>query len=197
VSFAYYQDNPTRQENNTVTLTPSQKLVVQRNALNELGLAFSNYSVRVGEGHQGTNTVFVAGEFPQPQNGVAPCGETNSLSYRVSFVYYLINMEQAQWALNLQVAQPTQDILQAIGEGIGNNAAHEIGHQLTTGFTPAGEVVGGMGMDDASQNTYNGASCNGATNPWVFTGVGTDGQTPIHWGTNADQSLTNILGKKN
>ena len=76
VSFTYYQDNPTRQENNAVTLTPSQKLVIQRNALNALGLAFSNYSVRVGEGHQGTNTVFVAGEYPQPQNGVVPCADT-------------------------------------------------------------------------------------------------------------------------
>ena len=118
-------------------------------------------------------------------------------SYKLSRAYYLVNMEQAQWALNLQTAQPTQDLLQAIGEGVGNNAAHEIGHQLTTGFSASGEVVGGMGLDDGSVNTYNGANCAGGSAPWVFTGVGTDGQTPIHWGTNADQSLTNILGKKN
>ena len=52
-----------------------------------------------------------------------------------------------------------------------------------------------MGLHDASVDTYNGGSCRGIDNPWVFTGVGTDGQTPIHWGTDADVSLTNIFGK--
>ena len=51
-------------------------------------------------------------------------------------------------------------------------------------------------MHDSSVDTYNGGSCNGDTNPWVFTGVGTDGVTPIHWGADADQSLTNIFGKR-
>jgi hypothetical protein len=85
-------------------------------------------------------------------------------------------------------------MLQELGEAIGNNAAHEIAHQLVNRWSASGKVIGGMGLHDGSVDTYNGASCN---DPSVFTGVSTDGKTPIHWGSDADASLTNILGKKN
>jgi hypothetical protein len=48
-------------------------------------------------------------------------------------------------------------------------------------------------MDDGVADTYNGGSC---ADPAVFTGVGADGLTPIHWTTNADQSWTNIFGRR-
>ncbi|MGC2552667.1 MAG: hypothetical protein WA437_20565 [Candidatus Sulfotelmatobacter sp.] len=102
-------------------------------------------------------------------------------------------MQQAQWALKLQSKIPTQSVLQAIGEGIGNNSAHEIAHQLTNAFSSSGKVIGGMGLDDNSVDTYNGGQCDGEAAPWVFTSV--NGQQPISWGSAAVQSLTNILGK--
>lgn len=86
-----------------------------------------------------------------------------------------MNMEQAQWALQLVLKTP-QDVqnalgnialMNAIGTGIGNNAAHEIGHQFF-GAT-------GAGMDDGSKNTYNGQGCSGQTAPWVY-GIG-----PVSW----------------
>ena len=57
-------------------------------------------------------------------------------------------MEQAQWALpivlntsqDVQNALGRADLMKAIGAGIGNNAAHEIGHQF---------FLTGYGMDDA------------------------------------------------
>jgi len=85
------------------------------------------------------------------------------------------------------------ELLLAIGEGIGNNAAHEIAHQLATAYRTSEKLISGMGLDDSSIDTYNGAECLGDKAPWVYTGIGTDG-VPIHWGTSADQSLTNILG---
>ncbi len=106
-------------------------------------------------------------------------------------------MAQAQYAVNATNGSPTDTLLQAIGEGIGNNAAHEIMHQLRNRFLPSGKVVPGAWMDDDSINTYNGESCDGSKAPWVYTGVGPDGITAIHWEKdNADVTLTNILGNK-
>jgi hypothetical protein len=103
-------------------------------------------------------------------------------------------MEQAQWALNLQTSQPTEGIVESIGKAIGNNAAHEIAHQLVTVYLPTGKIIGGMGLDDNSIDTYNsGMGCTGLDTPWFYTGIGTDG-VGIHWGPSAVTSLTNIYG---
>jgi hypothetical protein len=94
-----------------------------------------------------------------------------------------MNMEQAQWALPLvlRTAQDVQSalsstaLMNAIGTGIGNNAAHEIGHQF---FGRAG-----TGMDDSSTHTYNGQGCQGDVAPWVYgTGpIGWEGVTANAW----------------
>jgi len=104
-------------------------------------------------------------------------------------------MTNAQTAVNITTATPTQaqldQLAAAIGEGIGTNAAHEIGHLLVNGFTKSNKIVNGMDMDDNSQDTYNTINCAGS---WNYTGAYNG--TPIHWSTNADQSLINIYGKK-
>jgi hypothetical protein len=84
-------------------------------------------------------------------------------------------------------------MLEDLGEAIGNNAAHEIAHQLVNRLSTSGLIVNGMGLDDGSIDTYNGGNCN---DPSVFTGVSADGQTAIHWGSAADTSLANILGRR-
>jgi hypothetical protein len=196
IDFSYYQANPAKTPP-TITLTSAQQNIVQLNALNALRAAFANYKVNTGVGHQGTNTVYVVGEYPAAQNGSIPCSDTNPFSHKESRNYYLVNMEQAQWALNLKTGQPPPSLVQATGEGLGNNAAHEIAHQLNNDTRFAFKVVGGLGLDDSSIGTYNAATCAGLDAPWVYTGVGTDGVTPIFWETNnAAQSLTNILGNK-
>src|SRR2546430_6887606 len=92
-------------------------------------------------------------------------------------------MVQAQYAVNATNGTPTDALLQAIGEGIGNNAAHEIVHQLKNRFLNTGKIVGaGLWMDDNSTDTYSCISCGGSITPRVYTGVGTDpNKTPIHW----------------
>jgi hypothetical protein len=194
VAFVYYQDNPSKDLSTQINLTTQQVNLIQQNAANAFKLAFQAYKVGVNTGRQGTNTAYVVGEFPQSVNGDVPCGDTNPFNGSLSRMYYLVNMETLQWALNLQTAQPTDRMLQELGEAIGNNAAHEIAHQLVNRWSPSGKVVGGMGLHDGSVDTFNGSGCK---DPSVFTGVSTDGKTPIHWGSNADTSLTNILGKKN
>jgi len=84
-------------------------------------------------------------------------------------------------------------LAQAIGKGIGNNAAHEVGHQLVNQFNPTGKIVSRMDMDDNSVGTYNGGSCGDTA---VFTGVSADGTTAIHWSGNADSSLLNVFGRR-
>ncbi len=124
--------------------------------------------------------------------------QKNTITTTWSRIFYPPNMAQAQHAVNITTATPTptqlETLVRAIGEGIGNNAAHEIGHQLVNFFNRfPGKIINGMDMNDNSVDTYNGGSC---ADPAVFTGVGTDGITRIHWSTNADQSLTNIFGKR-
>jgi len=67
----------------------------------------------------------------------------------------------------------------AIGAGIGNNAAHEVAHQI---------LLAHSGMDDSSTSTYNGADCNGDSAPWVY-GIGS-----IHWEEVTGNALRNALG---
>ena len=86
------------------------------------------------------------------------CGLTQPLpSITYSDVYYLRHMECAQWALPIKLITPRDvqnalgrtDLMRAIGTGIGNTAAHEIGHQF---------FGNGSGMEDSSVSTYNGAA---------------------------------------
>ena len=175
----------------TINLSSQQKNTIRLNALNALKLAFAPYKVNVGTGRQGSNTIYVVG------TSLLPCGQTENVKTTWSRIFYPPNMMQAQHAVNVTTATPTptqlETLVKAIGEGIGNNAAHEIGHQLVNAFTRAQKIVAGADMDDGSVDTYNGSSC---ADPAVFTGVGTDGLTPIHWSSNADQSWTNIFGKR-
>jgi hypothetical protein len=187
VTYYVRADDP---PHTTITLTSDQQGVIKQNAKNAFQLAFANYNVKLNTGHLGTNTAYVVG------TGDMACGGTETARISWSRVFYPSNMMQAQHAINITTSTPTPDqlkaLLQSIGEGIGNNAAHELGHQLLNRFAASEKVVGGMGMDDQTTNTYNGSAC---TDPAVFTGIGTDG-TSIHWEVNAKQSLTNILGTR-
>lgn len=142
--------------------------------------------MNVYEGRRGDHVNHVAGELPN--NG--DCADTNQFVYKWSRVYYLRHMEEAQFALypSARPATPSQPLVQAIGEGIGNDAAHEIGHQ----FSDGGQFV--ADMDDDSVDTYQSHQCLGPSAPWIYTGVGTDPQkTPIHWDNNAKASWSKFL----
>jgi len=183
----------------TVNLTDSQIQLIQLNATNAFNIAFAPYNVNLGAANlgairhprQGTNTVYIVG-----QSGAGFCGGTGTASITNSVAYYPENMTNAQYAVNAASGNPTQTLLDAIGEGLGNNAAHELGHQLVNNFLSTGKVIAGMDLGDSTPDTYNSESCSGSVAPWDYTGIGTDGKTPIHWESDADQSLVNILGRR-
>lgn len=188
VSYFIQADDP---PHTIINLTESQKRILQLNALNAFKLAFTPYRINVSSGRVGAHTVYIVG------TGDSSCGSTDGNKISWSRVFYGTNMQEAQHAVGITTSTPTADqvnrIVQAIGEGIGNNAAHEVGHQLVIEFTRFQKIVAGMDMDDNSLGTYNGGSC---TDPAVFTGLGADGHTPIHWSGNADQSLVNIFNRR-
>jgi hypothetical protein len=108
-----------------------------------------------------------------------------------SIIYYLPEMEQAQLALqngklafnaNGQLDAKSQLLVQAIGEGIGNTSAHEIGHTFSA--LP--------GMHDGTRDTYNGITCDGEHYPENFTG--SLNGTQIHWESAADTYLKKAYG---
>ena len=94
-----------------------------------------------------------------------------------SGIIYPTHTIEAQFATNDTAGTPTQTLLGAIGAGIGNNAAHEVGWRLDNRYVVSGKIVAGIDMDDNSTNTYNGIGCFGTNSPWVYTRVGTDGHT--------------------
>jgi hypothetical protein len=155
------------------TISQDQQKLIRLNALNALKLAFAPYNVTLGTGKKVTNTVYVSG-----LDRLA-CGITPPIFQTFSWVYFSSNTDQAQHAINETNGMPTPELLRAIGEGIGNNAAHEVGHQLVNRFAQSGKIVSGIDMDDTSTDTYNGGSCDGSQAPWVFTGVGANGTSII------------------
>jgi len=187
-----------------ISFTPAQQKILTDSAWTALKQAFSGYNVNVGMGGSGltpTNTAYVVGTI---STNSLNCGLTAPLKQSWSWVFYVTNMTFAQIAINIQISNPTpaqlNQLAQAIGEGIGNNAAHEIAHELVTRYLASGKIVNVMDLDDQSLDTYNEGDCGGSTSPWVYTGSGNDGvhpgQTPIHWSPNADQSLANIYGRR-
>ena len=188
VVFSILADNP---PHGTVNLTSDQIALIERNAANAFRLAFAPYSVTVdATGRQALHTAYVGGE-PSLY-----CGWTPGLTPGVSQVYYQKHVTEAQDAVGDDQGEPTTQLLGAIGEGIGNSAAHEVGHQLVNQYSFSGKIVNGMDLDDSSIGTYNGASCSGVDNPAVYTGYGSGG-TPIHWSGNANKSLINVFGERN
>jgi hypothetical protein len=181
---------------NIVALNTAQVTTIKTNALSALQTAFAPYNVQVGTRKIGSNNAYVVGNLALDSCAATEGNNISVSRISVSRVFYPNNMSDAQYAVNQTNGNPTGTLLQAIGEGIGNNAAHEIAHQLKNLFSRF-PVVNGMGMDDSSIDTYNGSGCDGSKQPWVYTGFGTDAnKTPIHWGDAADQSLMNILGRK-
>ena len=186
--FTLYPDNPRFLAGLAVDAS-SQATVMKRAALDALRKAFDKYPVDVNEGRSGTgdHRANVVDGVYFDGSSVA-CGLTPPIGLQYdSKVYYRKNMEEAQFALPIQLntAQDVQNALQnialmkAVGTAIGNNAAHEFGHQFFSA---------GAGMDDSSINTYNGQGCDGSVERWIW------GFGPIQWEGIIANAWKNALG---
>ncbi|MBS1860006.1 MAG: hypothetical protein JST11_31845, partial [Acidobacteria bacterium] len=189
-TFSLYPDNP-QYLPELIRDATTQAGVIKTAALAALKRAFDQYPVMVSEGrpNTGDNRANVIDGQNYNSDGES-CGLSNPYPpSHESSVYYLAHMEGAQWALPivLQTAQDAQaavarvDLMKAIGAGIGNTAAYEVGHQ----FFGKNKRIG---MDDSSVHTYNGQGCAGADAPWSY-GVGA-----IQWGRPTAEAWKTALG---
>jgi hypothetical protein len=176
--FYLYPADPQVLPNLQVDAT-TQAATIKSAALAALKKAFHSFPVAVSEGspNTGDHRANVLNGFEIGPGGTPVCGATDNQGVTSSRVYYQLHMENAQWALpitlrNLQDVQNALSnviLMKAIGTGIGNTAAHELGHQFFVG----------SGMEDNSTNTYNGKlGCDPAaagSGPWNY------GFGPISW----------------
>jgi len=175
--FTLYPENPMDEPNLAIDAT-SQAATIKTAALDAFKKAFNSYPVSASEGtaKSGDHRANVIDGYLMV-GGKEHCGATIEWSdVSDSDIYYRKHMEMAQFALPIALitAQDVQDalrradLMKAIGAGIGNTAAHEVGHQF---FWEK------YGMEDSSISTYNGApGCDPRTAGGHFYGFG-----PISW----------------
>jgi hypothetical protein len=175
-------------------------------ALEALKNAFSQWNVTVVEGNPDTGDHQAVVQTTSSGQG-ATCGSTNInvQQPRDSEVWYECNMEQAQVALQVVVtnaqdestALKRQDLIQAIGRGIGNNAAHEIAHQFLILCCSMDALISN---DPGAAGTYNNGEADGDPNPKIinsdpapYTGFGKSGKA-IFWEDATKTGLGKCLG---
>jgi len=176
---------------------------IKNSALAALKAAYKNWPVTVVEGTAGTGD---HGAQVQTSTSSTDCGDTDPTQATQSTVYYECVMEQAEVALQVQInnaqseatALQRQDLIQAIGSGIGNTAAHEIAHQFLLKCCSMDVKIS---ADPNAAATYNQGDSDGdpSTNvpdsdPATYTGYGKDGKTSIHWENTTEQALAKCLG---
>jgi hypothetical protein len=176
-------------------------------------------SIDVGLSGQAEHAAYVIGGLPVRNGPNYPCALSTNNWPDHSFVYYLINMEQAQVALgnssssgqNLSPSYPPtndQDIVtfrnlaRATGSGIGNIAAHEIGHQLNLPIMDCKiSTTGSPDCDNNDTQVYEYYDCKG--DPLQVIGGNPVGggqslyivDSPLKWGKTDASSLDSKLSK--
>ncbi|MGA8872804.1 MAG: SBBP repeat-containing protein, partial [Candidatus Acidiferrales bacterium] len=175
-------------------------------ALTAFKKAYKAWPVTIVEGTPGTgdHQAVVYTSIPS-----SDCGDTNLNNQAVpkdSAISWECVMEQAQIALQVNInnaqdesnALMRQDLIQAMGRGIGNTAAHEVAHQFL-GLCCSMDVF--TSADPQAAATYNNGDGDGNPDPSIpnsdpapYTGYGKDGKTAIHWEDSTDKALTACLG---
>jgi hypothetical protein len=205
-AFDFIPDDPSIRSDLKTDIT-NNATAIKTAALNALKEAFNAWSVVVVEGTPNTGDHQAVVQTNSTNQGPS-CGSTNInvVHPTDSEVWYECNMEQAQWALGIIInnaqdeanALTRQDLIRAIGRGVGNNAAHEIAHQFLIKCCSMDVLISD---DPGSAGTYNNGSADGDANPQVinsdpapYTGYGKSGK-PIFWEDATKKALGNCLGK--
>ncbi len=205
-AFDFIPDVPTYRPDLKTDIT-SNATTIKATALQALKSAYRQWPVVVVEGTPGTGDHQALVQTSPPDQGLS-CGSTNiNVVHPVdSEVWYECNMEQAQVALQVAInntqdetnALHRQDLIQAIGRGIGNTSAHEIAHQFLIKCCSMDVFTSD---DPASAGTYNNGDADGDPNPQIinsdpapYTGYGKSGK-PIFWEDSTKKALGNCLGK--
>jgi hypothetical protein len=204
-AFDFIPDKPFVRTDLRVDIT-NQAATIKAAALAALKEAFRRWNVNVVEGRPGTGDHQAVVQTTSTDQGPS-CGSTNiNVQHPTdSEVWYECNMEQAQWALSIAInntqdennALNRKDLIQAIGRGIGNNAAHEIAHQF---LILCCSMDAHIKDDPHAAGTYNNGSANGDADPDVvnsdpspYTGYWKDGKTAIKWESTTQAALDKCL----
>jgi hypothetical protein len=203
-TFDFVPDNPSMRTDLKTDIT-SNATTIKTTALKALKQAYAGWPVVVVEGTP--NTGDHQAVVQTTLTDATSCGITdpNQVPPNDSELSYECNMEEAQVALQVVInnAQDESnalnriDMIQAIGRGIGNNAAHEIAHQFLSACCSMDVKIS---ADPAAAGTYNNGDANGDPNqqvvdsdPAPYTGYGKDGKA-IHWEATTNKALTKCLG---
>jgi hypothetical protein len=200
-TFTPYNPNPLPTLTTNITSSAS---VIKAAALKALQDAYSGLptTVAVKEGaSRGDNRATVLNEVPISSD----CGDTNpnqgglTAGFHDSEVNYVVNMEQAQTALNISIANAQDEaaalqqiaLMDAIGMGIGNTAAHEIAHQF---LKKCCSMDANPSKDPDAKGAYNATGCTAAADPTPWTGYWPGPpKVYIHWEKPTLTGLTQCL----
>jgi len=205
--FSFTPDDPSYLPSLQTDIT-SDAAAIKKAALQALKKAYKQWPVTVVEGKAGTGDNWaIIQDYPPTGAPATDCGDTslNQSPPQESTVTYTCVMEQAQWALQIVInnsqdeadALAREDLIQAIGRGMGNTAAHEIAHQFL-GLCCNMDVTISTDLNAAA--TYNQGDADGDPSPNVpdsdpasYTGFGKDEKTAIHWESATQQGLARCL----
>ncbi len=166
-------------------------------ALAALRRAYFGFPVAVWEGtaNTGDNRAIVLNHQTLSDN--YECGITLDNSNHESQVDYINNMENAQDALRIVIPDAQTEaaalqnpaLIQAIGRGIGNTAAHEIAHQFLHSCcdmdadpnNPSAFNPDPSQPDLYAEGAYNAGGCNGTSDPSSWLGYWPSPRAYLHW----------------
>jgi hypothetical protein len=199
--FTFTPYDPNLLPSLTTDITSSAS-IIKAAALKALHDAYSGVPVTVVEGtHGGDNRATVLDTVPISSD----CGDTNpnqgglTAGFHDSEVNYDVNMEQAQTALNISITNAQTEaaalqqtaLMDAIGMGIGNTAAHEIAHQF---LKHCCSMDANPSTDPNAKGTYNATGCTAAADPTPWTGYWPGPpKIYIHWEAPTLTGLTQCL----
>jgi hypothetical protein len=201
--FDFIPDFPINLPNLKTDMTSASAKITQA-ALKALKAAYDQWPVNIAESIPG-----IGDHRAVVQTSIAgpACGNTDLNFPNTSTIPYECNMEQAQIALQISIpnaqaeaaAMGNLSLIQAIGRGIGNNAAHEIAHQFL-GECCSMDVL--TSADPNAATTYNNGDGSGDpsptntdSDPSPYTGYGKNGTTAIHWENTTQRALQACLSK--
>jgi hypothetical protein len=201
--------------------------VIRREALRAMRNAYFIFPVSVVEGvpgiyadakaivhdHQTLTNKPVLGVTPNlPNQGISP---SNEFTNQISQIDYINIMEEAQSALNVVInnaqdeaaAIGRADLIEAIGRGIGNTAAHEVAHQFllqccdmdSSPSTATSSNPDPTVPDPNARGAYNASGYSGRADPSFWIGYWPIPKIDLHWENtpSPDGSPNSLRGLEN
>jgi hypothetical protein len=193
--FTFTPDYP-RMLNLTTDIS-NDAITIKTAALKALKQAYFGFPVTAVEGTPNTGDNQATVMTRQTLLPTPNCGVT---FIKTTQVDYLNNMLNAQDALQITItnaateasALQNPNLIQAIGRGIGNVAAHEIAHQF---LVLCCDMDANPTTDANARGAYNAGGCTASVDPSPWLGYWPSPKLGLHWETPALQGLDSCLNR--